>query len=428
MLGQLGIILVGFADNMMVGHHSTDELAAASFVNNFMNLAFIMGVGFSYGLTPLAASSASSKDGNLRSLLTNSLLANSILGFFLTVAMGLFLYKIEWLNQPVELLPLIRPYFFIQVCSIPILMLFNGYKQYIEGIGRPMVAMYIMLLSNVLNVLGNWVLIFGKLGFPEMGLIGAGVSTFLSRLFSLIGLSYVTYRGKRLLHTPHKPKKLRERINKKDLKTLFQLGIPTSIQMGMEATSFSLAVIMVGWLGTNQLAAHQIISTISTLGFMQYYGLAAAVTIRIGKYYDKKDVTSIKSVVKGGRNILLLMAIITSLFILIFRNQIGYLFTKESEIIHLVGLLAFPVAIFQFGDLTQILYANTLRGLRDVKFMAISAAFCHIILALSLVYFFGFTLNLGVVGVWFAFPISLTTLGVLLLCRYKKVVRMMEIK
>lgn len=419
-LGQVGLILVGFIDNMMVGHYGTPELASASFVNNFMNLAFIFGLGFSYGLSPLIATSVTGKDGEHLSLLKSSLLANLIIALFLVLVMGFLLLRIDLLNQPEELIPLIVPYYIIQLASIPVLMLFNGYKQYAEGAGNPSAPMVIMLLSNGLNIVLNYLLIYGKLGFPELGLTGAGLATFIARLFCLVALGVVCYKGRSFVKLYESLPKERGQVKRVHVKSLFGLGISTAAQMGMETASFSLAVVMVGWMGANALAAHQIMSVISTLGFMIFYGLSAAVTILMSKYYGEGLVSEMRRVVQGGRNMLIFLALVTVVVLLLTRNYIGYLFTDSIDIVSTVSLLIFPVIVYQFGDLTQILYANALRGIRDVKYMAVCALFCHIFLALSLVYVLGIKLELGVLGVWMAFPVSLSALGLLLHRRFRK--------
>ncbi len=420
-LGQFGIILVGFVDNIMVGHHSTMELAAASFVNNFMNLAFIMGMGFSYGLTPLVSSSYAMGDGRLRTLLRGSMVANTLVGLFLTFVMWLLWMNLEWFDQPNELLPHIRSYYAIQMASIVVMMLFYALKQFFDSIDKASTSMWVMLSSNVLNILLNYLLIFGKFGFPELGLVGAGVATLLSRLYCLVVLLIVVQGRKcRELLKSHRADGHLSGLG--EVRSLFKLGMPIGLQMGVETASFSLAVIMVGWLGAMELAAHQIISVISTLGFMIFYGLSSAVTIRMSRFYEQRDVTSIRGIVSAGLLLQLSSATLLVLLLLLTRHVIGLLFTDDEALVALVSTLCLPVMIYQYGDVLQILYANALRGLRDVKYMAVCAVVCHIFLALSLVYIFAFPLGLGVIGVWMAFPISLTTLGLLLYRRYRKVV------
>lgn len=426
MLGQLGVILVGFVDNIMVGHHSTLELAAASFVNNFMNLAFIFGLGFSYGLTPLISAAFASRNDKLGLLLGNSLLANGLIGILVTVIIAVLGFNLEWFGQPDELTEYIRPYYAIQTCSIIIVMLFNAYKQYADSIDHATLAMKVMLTSNVLNIILNYLLIFGKWGLPELGLTGAGIATLSARVFCLVAMTWYISRPKlgKAMYNPLC--RGQQRYNRQAFTHLFRLGAPIALQMGVEAASFSLAVIMVGWLGSLELAAHQIIAVISTLGFMIFYGLSSAVTIRMSRYYEVGDIQRIRATVFTGLTLQLIMASSLVLVLLFTRHFIGRIFTEDAEVVSIVATLCIPVMIYQYGDVLQILFANALRGLRDVSFTAVSAVICHIPLALGLVYVLAFPMGLGVLGVWMAFPVSLTTLGVTLYFRYRKVMRQLE--
>lgn len=418
MLGQLGIIVVGFADNIMVGHHSTQELAAASFVNNFFNLAFIFGMGFSYGLTPIIGGLFSQKKfTEIGGVLKNSLFINLIVGIILSFLMFLLLLNIDYLNQPKELYPYIIPYYCLQLVSVIFTMLFNSFKQFSDGTTDTVTPMCIMLSANVLNIIGNYILIYGNFGAPEMGLTGAGISTLASRIITLLAFIWLFTRKAKYRNYWEGFKQ--SKINRNSISHLCRLGLPVGFQMGVETGSFSLSVIMIGWIGSNALAAYQIAGVITTLGFMLYYGVGAAVTIRVSGFNGKGSKSDIREAAKAGLNIIMSSAIVFIIFLLIFRTQIGYLFTSEKAVVDLVALYCWFVILYQFGDGLQIVFANALRGLTDVKYMARAAFFCHICLALPIGYICGFVLDLGSVGVWCGFPVSLTTLGLLLWHRFR---------
>ena len=265
MLGQLGIIVVGFADNIMVGHHSTAELAAASFVNNFFNLVFIAGMGFSYGLTPIIGGYFAQKEyAKAGETLKNSLCINLIVGLLLSLCMLTLLLNIHILKQPEELMPYIVPYYILQLFSVIFAMLFNSFKQFSDGTTDTVTPMCVMLGANVLNIIGNYLLIYGNFGCPELGLTGAGISTLASRILTF-GIFYV-------LFTKHSRYKLyregfkKGTVNRANIGNLVRLGLPVGFQMGVETGSFSLSVIMMGWLGSTALAAHQVAGVITTLG------------------------------------------------------------------------------------------------------------------------------------------------------------------
>lgn len=419
MLGQLGIIIVGFADNMMVGHHSTAELAAASFVNNFFNLAFIFGMGFSYGLTPIIGGLHANKEyRKAGETLKNSLFINFLVGILLSCCMLWLLLNIDILGQPEELMPYIVPYYILQLFSVIFAMLFNSFKQFSDGTTDTVTPMWVMLGANALNIIGNYFLIYGKCGVPELGLTGAGISTLVSRILTFVIFCFLFARRKKYKVFLEGFKK--GTVNRLNLSKLVRLGLPVGLLMGVETGSFSLSVIMMGWIGSTALAAHQIVGVITTLGFMVYYGIAAAVTIRVSVFKGYNDWLNIRHASFAGLHLIMGVAALFVVFIILFHKNMGYLFTPEHEVVAMVALLSWSVVLYQFGDGLQILFANALRGISDVKYMAYCAFVCHFGLALPIGYFCGFILNWGAVGVWCGFPVSLTTLGILLWKRFDK--------
>lgn len=423
MVGQLGVILVGFIDNIMVGHYGTDELAASSFVNGFINLAFVIAMGYTFGMTPLVAASFAKGDGLLKSLLKSGTLANIIMGLLLTTIMAVFLLNIEWLGQPEELLPLIRPYYLIQLLGILPIILFNGYKQLVDGVGETKVSMAAIITSNAVNIILNYLLIFGKLGFPELGLIGAGIATLISRLLTLFILIYKVHFTKAFKKLFQDNGGFKGEVEKKTIINITKLGIPSAIQMGFESGSFSIAVILVGWLGSIELAAFQVVNTIGTLGFMMFYGMSSAVMIRVGYFFESHRTIEIRKIVRSGAIIQLLMVIFLVALFLVFRNHLGSVFTNDQAVIDLVAILIFPLAAYQLFDMLQILFSNVLRGMQDVGFTAWVAAFCYTVLTISVAYLFGFIFEWGALGIWCAFPVGFSTLSALLIYRYKKVLK-----
>jgi len=283
MLGQLSTIVMGFADTLMVGRYGTSELAAAGFVNNVLGLLLIGGMGFSYGITPVVGSLLG--EGRVHDIaagLKNGLFACLGVGMLLMSLAGLLYVFLPGMGQPVELLPLMRPYLLVLMLSLLPQMVFNAYKQFSDGVQDTAMPMWIMLLSNVLNILGNWLLIFGHLGFPEMGLFGAGISTLVSRVVQLVLMAGVFHLTKR--YEPYRQDFPEASITTKDQKELHRLGWPVALQLGMEAASFSFSAIYVGWLGATALAAHQVMIVIGQLFFMLYYGMSAAVAVQVSYY------------------------------------------------------------------------------------------------------------------------------------------------
>lgn len=427
-IGQVGLILVGFADNVMVSHHSLSELAAASFVNNFLNLVIIFGMGFSYGLTPLVATNKEwGRSDQVAHYLGHSFLLNLLIA--LLIGGGLFLLEgsLGAFNLSEELRPIALPYYRIQILGFMVVMLFNTFKQYTEGMGDTQIPMYITLAGNVLNIGLNYLLIYGKGGFPEWGLYGAGLSTLVSRVVMLIAIVAVTALLPRY-------RKILERVKslhwswREGLVPLLRLGTPVALQMGMEAASFSVAVILVARISTSALAAHQIIATISTLGFMVYYGIGAATAIRSSTLLAQGERRETRYVASAGVYLCLFVAAVMMPLLVLCREPVVHLFNADLSVAEATYLALIPLCLYQIGDALQIVYANALRGISRVAMLAPAAALCHLIVAPMMAWLFGFGVGLEgngpqLMGVWFAFPVSLTLLGLILRYSFRRATR-----
>ncbi len=421
-IGQIGIILVSFADTIMVGQHGTDDLGAASFVNNMFNLAIIFATGFSYGLTPIVGKLfGSDKRREIGGTLKNALLANGAIALLLIAVMGVLYLNIGNLGQPEELLGLMRPYYLVLLITMPFITLFNAFKQFADGITDTKTSMWILLTGNVLNIVGNYVLIFGKCGLPELGLLGAGISTLFSRMAMLAIFIYIFFRSKR--YAQYAKGFMHGKVTGCEQKELFGIGMPVALQMGMETASFSLATIMVGWLGTNALAAHQIMCTVGQLGFMMYYGMAAAVAVKVSNYNGTGDYPNIRRSADSGFHLILVMAVVASALIYLLRHSIGGIFTDSNDVSLLVAQLTVPFILYQFGDGLQCNFSNALRGIADVKPVILYAFIAYFVISLPAGYIFGFIFDWGLPGVWMSFPFGLTSAGVMFYLRFRSRVR-----
>lgn len=420
MIGQLGMIVLGFADTMMVGHHSTTELGAASFVNNIMNLVIITATGFSYGLTPIVGGLFGREElPQAGKALRSALLANLMAGAIMMAALAILYFNVGNIGQPKELLPYIRPYYLVLLASMPFVMLFNAFKQFTDSITETRTSMWILLSGNLLNIIGNYVLIYGKAGMPEMGVVGAGVATLLSRVVMVALFLFVFLSRKKM--RPYREGFFVLGWSRQLVRRLVSLGTPIALEMGMETASFSLSIIMVGWLGTIALASHQVMITISQFTFMVYYGLGAAVAVRTSYFNGQDDRDNVRHTVVAGLQVMVALELLLSGIIFLLRNHIGGWFTDSAEVSSTVISLMVPFFIYQFGDGLQITYANALRGIADVKPLMVIAFIAFFVISLPVGYFCGFVLNLGLVGVWMAFPFGLTSAGVMMWYRFKKV-------
>ena len=419
MIGQLGMIILSFADTMMVGHHSTSELGAASFVNNIMNLVIITGTGFSYGLTPIVGGMFGRKQlPEAGQALRCSLLANTLAAVIMMAALTILYFNLANIGQPDELLLYMRPYYLVLLASLPFVMLFNAFKQFTDSITETRTSMWILLSGNLLNIIGNYILIYGKMGVPEMGVVGAGVSTLISRIV-MVGIFLAVFLCKRSMQ------QYREGFfslgwSRQLVRRLTTLGTPIALEMGMETASFSLSIIMVGWLGTIALASHQVMSTISQFTFMVYYGLGAAVAVRTSYFHGQGDTTNTRHVVTAGLRLMVMLEILLGGIIFLLRKDIGSWFTDSAEVSASVLTLMLPFFIYQFGDGLQINYANALRGIADVKPLMVIAFIAFFVISLPVGYLCGFVMGYGLVGVWMAFPFGLTSAGIMMWWRFRK--------
>lgn len=417
-IGQLGMIIIGFADTLMIGHHSTLELAAASFVNSMVNLAIIFSTGFAYGLTPLVGSLfGQGKKEEAGQMLKNSLVANLLVAFILCIILGILYLNLGNLGQPEELLPYMRPYFLILLCAMPFVLLFNGFRQFTDGITDTKVSMFMLLGGNIVHILSNYLLIYGKCGLPELGLTGAGVSTLLVRI--LMVTAYIVLFTKSKRYAIYRKGFKIGKINRKDFLHLNKLGLPVACQMGMETASFGLSVIMVGWLGSTALAAHQVMLSISQLCFMMLYGMGSATAVRISYFYGQNDINKVRSTANTGFHIILLMIVCTIVPIFLLRNVLGGWFTDDAQVSLIVAQLVLMLTLYQFGDGLQITFANALRGITDVKLIMLFSFIAYFIISLPAGYLFGFVFGWGIVGIWAAFPFGLTSAGVMFYLRFR---------
>ena len=404
-IGQLGGIITGLADTIMVGQHSTAELAASSFVNNVLNTFIIFGTGFSFALTPLVGENlARNKKYVVSAWLKNSIVANLLLAVIMTGILVVIYFNIHLFGQPVELLPLIEPYFVVSMLSVIFVMLANSFRQFVEGITNPSVSMFVLIIGNLINIAGNYILIYGKCGLPEMGLIGAGYSTLISRIlmlamFIIVFLFRPSYKA-------YRKGFMRMWVLPNRLMRVTRLGVPIALQQGLEAATFSLTAIMVGWLGSTELAAHQVVIAISTISFTTYLGLGSATAIRTSFYKGANDWGQVRKTTVAGIHLGIIVSTLTCLALYIFRNQISFVFSDDPKVATIVIMLLPILMLYQYVDGAQIVLANSLRGLSDVKSIMWISFLTNFLIAIPAGYILGFPLGMGIRGIWMAYPIG----------------------
>ncbi len=424
-IGQLGTIILGFADTLMIGHHSTPELAAAGLVNNIFGLVFVSYMGFTYGLTPIIGKLyGEERTDCIGQKVRNSFFANMLTGAIFTAVLILLYLNLAHIGQPEELLSLIRPYFLVNLASVLFMGIFFTMKQFLDGIGKTKVAMWAMIGGNVVNILGNWVLIYGVAGFPELGLLGAGISTLVSRILMALAMVSIVIAGKGFREYRHDL--IHSSINKTDFKEMNRLGWPVALQLGMESAAFTLSCVMVGWLGTIPLAAHQVMITLSQLFYLVLSGMAAALAIRVSHFMGQKDYAAVRRNAYDGFRLNLLFSLCMGIPVFLLRHQIGGWFNDNAEVQAYVSVLIILMMIYQFGDGLQYTFANALRGIACVKPMVLYAFIAYFVISLPLGYTLGFTCGMGILGIWIAFPFGLTIAGEMYRRRFEKELQKIE--
>lgn len=427
-LTQLGQILVQFADNVMVGRYGGADplpLAAVSFGGTVFFILFIASVGITFGLTPLIGELYARGERKRSADLFQS-------GIVLYLAIGLVAAALQYaviplfyyLGQPREVVDMAIPYYRMILCGMPFAMTFFAFKQFLEGVGNTKVEMAATLLCNGVNILLNWVFIYGRLGMPEMGAEGAGLATLLSRAmlpFLMAGyvLSRERYRhylqGFTLWRWP------REQI-----RSLLKMGIPISAQMFLEASAFVITSIMMGWLGTVAISANQITTTLGNCAFMIVMSVGAAATIRVSHCFGARNLGELTLAAKASYHLAIVWNIFAALMFILLRHRIPLLFTSNAEVVSLTADLLIFVALFQLSDGIQNVSVGVLRGVQDVKVIMPIAFLAYWCLNLPVGYLCGFTLGMGPEGLILGFTFGLSMAALLMIRRIRKRVRLLR--
>ena len=419
LIGQLGAIIVGFADTIMVGQYSTEALASASFVNNLFYTANFACLGFTYGLTPLIGAMFSQGRKNaIGEIMRNGLVLNFIFSLLITGIMFLFYVNIENMGQPQELLPLIRPYLLLFLAGLIPTAIFNTFAQWSYAIGNSRMPMWIILISNIVNIIGNWLLIYGNFGCPELGLNGAGISTLIARLICPIAIMVIFFGAKKYQEYRHGF--FNSSISYGNLKHITITSLPIALQLSLESGSFTFAAVVTGWLGAIELAAYQIIVIVGTLGFCIYYSMGSSVSVLVANAAGRNDKKGMRQVAFAGYHIMLALATMSSLIFILFGRDLMTIFTDDAIVIATASTLIFPLVLYQLGDATQINFSNALRGTSNVMPMLWIALVCYVIVGIPATYTIAITASMGIYGIILSFSIPLFLAGALFLYFFMK--------
>lgn len=422
LVGQLGMILVGFADNIMVGRYATEALASASFVNNVFNVAILACVGFTYGVTPVVgAMFARGEHDSIGAEVKTSLIVNLLFSLLVTACMTGLYFSLPRLGQPEELMPLIKPYFLIYLAGVPSISLFNVFAQWSYGVNDTKTPTAIVISANLLNILGNYILIYGHFGAPELGLTGAGISTLIARWLCPLAIWLVFFRARK--NAVYLPSFRRARLTWRKARRIVVGSLPLALQMAFETGAFSGAAIIAGWLGAIELAAFQIIIVVGMLGFCVYYSIGAAGTVLVAHAAGRGSAREMRSMAWAGYHVMLAVMCVSSLVFIFGGRLLMQAFTDDPAVLALAFTLIFPLVMYQLGDATQISFANSLRGTGHVVPMFWIALVSYILAGLPCTYLFAITFGWGLPGIVFSFSVSLFMAGALFLLTFLHVTK-----
>lgn len=417
-LSQIGQVTVSLVDNMMVGHVGTVELAASAFANNVFTIGMFFGMGITIGLTPLVGRAfGNNKPGEVIIWLKNGTVTHFAAAILLTVTMFGLYFILPYMGQTDNVLKLARPYYLLLSASYLPFMLFFSIKQFFEGIGNTKMAMQITLISNLINILVNYVFIFGKFGFPELGLIGAGIGTLVSRI--IMPLLFVLYILKIRRFRHYFSLASKEFLSKMRIVSLLKIGIPIGLQIIVEVLTFSLGAIMMGWLGETPLAAHQIAIGLASFTYMISLGISQATTIRVSHQLGKNDFKSVKMAAFASTHLVLFFMMSMGVLFIVLRNYLPLIFTSDIYVVTIASGLLIVAAVFQLFDGLQVIMLSALRGMADVKIPMLIAFGAYMLIGLPTSYFLTFELNTGPQGIWFGYLVGLGVAGMLFYLRFK---------
>jgi MATE family multidrug resistance protein len=406
-VGQLGHIMVSVADTAMVGRIGVIPLAGATFAGTIYHVMLLFGIGVSYAITPLVAASDPKDEEKHVHYLQNAFFLNLMLGILFYLLMLVSLPLLPFMGQEKQVVAAAGPFLLIVGSSMIPLMVFQTFRQYAEGLSNTLLPMVVSIIANVLNIALNYVLIFGKWGAPEMGLNGAGYATLISRVVMAamiwLAIKNVSFKVK---------------INFQTIRRMIRLGIPSGLQYVFEVGAFAISTIMMGWIGAEAIAAHQIALNLSAISYMAATGIAAASTIRVGNQLGAQDLHNLRLAGWTGVGLVTAFMTSTAIVFLLFRFQLAGLYIREACVQSLAASLLIIAGAFQISDGVQAVGLGMLRGLTDVKVPTLVTFVAYWLIAIPLGYVLAFIVGWGAQGIWIALLIGLSLAAIMHMIRF----------
>jgi MATE family multidrug resistance protein len=419
-ISQLGHTLVQTSDTIIVGHFAgTVSLAAVSLATSIFIVPLMVGIGISYGSTPLIAQHNGRKEfAECGRLLSNSLFINVLTGIvlFAVVCLG-SIYFLDHLHQSPQVLKQAKPFLLLLALSVIPMLIFNTFKQFAEGLGFTKQAMMISIWGNVLNICLGITFVKGLFGIHPMGIMGAGYSTLIDRCVMAVVMGVYVFRSH------HFKKYLKDfalkNIDKIRSLRILKIGAPVALQYTFEISAFSAAAVIIGTIGLVQLAAHQIAINMASMTYMMSSGLSAAAAIKSGNYFGVKDHKSLRLSANASYHIVLIFMAVTALIFTFGNHILPWIYTSDKQVILIAAQLLILAAIFQLFDGAQVVGLGILRGMGDVNIPTAITFLAYWIVGLPIGYYWGIHLKWGINGVWYGLVLGLMVSAVLLYIRFK---------
>lgn len=413
---QVGYIITGMVDTFFLGKIGSAEQAACILSNNLYILLLVFGIGVSYATTPLVTSANQNMDLLKKaSLFKNSIFLNVSVSIICFIVLFISSGLLKYMHQPEDVIKLAVPFFNVLIFSMIPISLFFTCKQYCEGLSNTRMALFISIIGNIINIVLNYLLIYGKFGFPELGYIGSAWASFISRVFMGFSFLYLIFKSpitKEISAVYNTVK-----INKKELFHLAKIGLNAGLQLTFEVAAFVIAGLMSGIFGKEQIDAHGIALSIASFTYMFASGISSASTIRIGVYKAQENWLEIKQAAFSSiKLVMLIMGGFTILFLMI-NNFLPKVFSSDLQIVNLASKLLIIAALFQLFDGIQVTIVGVLRGLEDSKIPTLISLVGYWIIALPLAYWLAFILKYETVGVWIGLLVSLIFVALVLFWR-----------
>lgn len=416
MLGQLGHVLVGLADNIMVGRLGAAPLAAVSLGNSLIFIALSIGIGFSFAITPLIAEADGARNIEKgRSYFQHGIVMCTIIGLLLFGVVWFSKPVLYYLDQPSEVVDLALPYIDIVAFSLVPVMVFQAFKQFGDGLSQTKYAMYATIGANLVNVLFNYLLIYGVWIFPRLELEGAAIGTLISRFF-MLGFMYFILKKKKKFSTYFiwAKKSLQQKI----FKRLFNLGFPTALQMLFEVAIFTASVFLAGTLGTNAQAANQVALNLSSMTFMIAVGIGVTATIRVGNQKGQHNYEELRRIAFSTFFLVFIIEAFFALGFILLKDLLPVFYIDNAEVIALAAQLLIVAALFQLSDGLQVVILGALRGLQDVRYPTLICFFAYWVIGFPVSYLLGKENTMGSMGIWFGLLAGLSASSILLYIRF----------